>query len=126
MQLVEKTDLTKLSTQAALKKLLSLKNPPKAIISFNDYVHMDAVQYAEKKGIAVNKDIIFVSYANLPITEYTAHPPAASIEQFPYEQGKKAMEKMIYLLQNKQAHGSIPPYINEELNARLIVHSSSK
>jgi DNA-binding LacI/PurR family transcriptional regulator len=101
MQMVEKTDLSKEGTHNAMKKLLALKNPPTAIITFNDYVHMDAVQYAQKHNIKVNKDIVFVSYANLPITSYTAFPPLASIEQYPYGQGEKAMELMIKILSEK-------------------------
>ncbi|WP_461398278.1 substrate-binding domain-containing protein [Flavitalea sp.] len=123
MQLVEKTDLSKDSTYAAIKKLLELKNPPTAIITFNDYVHMDAVQYAEKHGIKVNKDIVFVSYANLPITSYTAYPPLASLEQYPLKQGQRAMELMISLLSGKDDLQTKPvTYHNEELSATLITH----
>lgn len=122
MRLVEKTDLTKESTQAAMKKLLALKNPPNAIISFNDYVHMDAVQYAEKHGIKVNKDIVFVSYANLPITAYTAHPPLVSLEQYPHAQGEKAMQLMIKLLNKKTTEDSAVEYLQEQLDAKLVIH----
>lgn len=101
MQLVEKTDFSKESTHQAVKVLLGLKERPTAIISFNDYVHMDAVQYAQQKGIQVNKDIVFVSYANLPITGYMAFPPLASIEQYPYGQGEKAMELLMKILDSK-------------------------
>ena len=118
MQLVEKTDLSKDSTYAAIKSLLALKHPPTAIITFNDYVHMDAVQYAERNGIKVNKDIVFVSYANLPITSYTAYPPLASLEQYPNRQGQKAMELMIRLLSEKINI----PYHHEEMSATLITH----
>lgn len=122
MRLVEKTDLTKESTQAAMKKLLALKNPPNAIISFNDYVHMDAVQYAEKNGIKVNKDIVFVSYANLPITAYTAYPPMASLEQYPHVQGEKAMQLMIKLLNKKTTEDNAVEYLQEQLDAKLVIH----
>ena len=118
MQLVEKTDLSKDSTYAAVKSLLALKHPPTAIITFNDYVHMDAVQYAERNGIKVNKDIVFVSYANLPITSYTAYPPLASLEQYPNRQGQKAMELMIRLLSEKVNI----PYHHEEMSAKLMTH----
>lgn len=122
MQMVERTDLSKESTGAAMQKLLALKNPPTAIISFNDYVHMDAVQYAHQQGVAVNKDIAFVSYANLPITSYTAFPPMASLEQFPILQGKKAMQMMIKLLDNKtdEAQDNSPTYLAEEIMPALV------
>ncbi|RYG04811.1 MAG: LacI family transcriptional regulator [Chitinophagaceae bacterium] len=119
MQLVEKTDLSRDSTYAAVQKLLSLKNPPTAIITFNDYVHMDAVQYAEKLGVKVNTDIAFVSYANLPITSYTAYPPLASLEQYPNVQGHRAMELMIGLLSDNHKDAG---FHIEEMEARLITH----
>ena len=37
------------------------------IHSFNGYVHMDPLQYTHQRGVKINKDIAFVSYANLPI-----------------------------------------------------------
>ena len=123
MQLVETTDLSKESTQAAMKKLLALKSPPNAIITFNDYVHMDAVQYAYRENIKVNKDIVFVSYANLPITSYTAHPPLASLEQYPYGQGEKAMQLMIRILNEKAANKNQPGvYYTEEMTTTLVMH----
>jgi DNA-binding LacI/PurR family transcriptional regulator len=125
MQLVENTDFSKESTYQAVKNLLAMKNPPNAIISFNDYVHMDAVQYAQQQGILINKDIVFVSYANLPITSYTAHPPLVSIEQYPYGQGEKAMELMIQILNRKsEQKEQQEEYYSEEMPATLVMHQS--
>ncbi len=126
MQMVEKTDLSKESTHNAMKKLLALKNPPTAIITFNDYVHMDAVQFAQKQNIKVNKDIVFVSYANLPITSYTAFPPLASIEQYPYGQGEKAMELMMRVLAEKQEANKLQDtFYTEELTPTLMVYQQA-
>jgi DNA-binding LacI/PurR family transcriptional regulator len=102
MKLVVQTDLSKEKTIAAVHELLSLKIRPDAIISFNDYVHMHATQYAFHQGVKINKDIAFASYANLPINEYTAFPPLLSLEQYPYGQGGKAIEMMIELLSLKE------------------------
>lgn len=123
MQLVEKTDLSKESTHAAVENLLKRKCPPNAIITFNDYVHMDAVQYAQQQNIRVNQDIVFVSYANLPITGYTAFPPLVSIEQYPYGQGELAMEIMIKLLNKRpEKEGGQKVYYVEEMPATLVMH----
>ena len=123
MQLVEKTDLSKAGTHTAMEKLLSMKTRPQAIITFNEYVHMDAVQFARQQNIQVNRDIVFASYANLPITNYTAHPPLVSVEQYPYGQGEKAMEIMINLLNQKsdEPHGAGQFQI-EEMPATLVMH----
>lgn len=114
MQLVEKTDFSKESTEEAMSKLLALKKLPQAIITFNEYVHMDAVQYAKKNNVDVGNDIVFVSYANLPITNYTAYPPLATIEQYPYKQGEKAMRLLIELLNEKGLESAASPISRKE------------
>ncbi|MGI8636100.1 MAG: LacI family DNA-binding transcriptional regulator, partial [Segetibacter sp.] len=121
MQLVEKTDLSKESTYLAMKNLLSLKKRPQAIITFNDYVHMDAVKHAQQQNVQVNKDIVFVSYANLPITSYIAHPPLVSVEQYPYRQGEKAMELLVKILNDKLANKNPQKtYFTEEVPVTLV------
>jgi DNA-binding LacI/PurR family transcriptional regulator len=126
MQMVEKTNLSREGTYAAMKNLLAMKHPPVAIITFNDYVHMDAVQYAQQQGIQVNKDIIFVSYANLPITNYTAFPPLVSVEQYPYGQGERAMEIMIKLLHDKTENNLTDINYLEEMPATLVMHGNAR
>ena len=98
-----------------MSKLLSLKKPPDAIISFNDYVHLDAVQYALQNGIKVNEDIFFASYANISTNKYAAFPPLVSIDQFPYQQGQAAMNMLIDILQKKQAGVDIEKEMNEPI-----------
>ena len=97
--LVINTDLSTKGTHDAMTEFLAHKRAPSAILAFNDYVALDAVQFALQKNLVIYKDISFVSYANLPINSYTSFPPLASIEQFPYEQGQKAMEILLGLLE---------------------------
>lgn len=99
MQLVEKTDLGRNDTVKAMQKLLSLKNPPQVIITFNDYVHMDAAQYLQ--STAHKNTIELISFGNLQTTRRTAFPPMASLEQYPRLQGQKAMAMMMGILNNK-------------------------
>jgi LacI family repressor for deo operon, udp, cdd, tsx, nupC, and nupG len=105
---VVSTDLTKLKTQDAMHKLLALKNKPTAVIAFNDYVALDAIKYTRSQGLVVNKDIFFVSYANLPITSYMDDPPIASVEQFPYQQAEKATDILLKLIGSKGMDENIP------------------
>lgn len=105
---VVSTDLTKLKTQEAMHKLLALKNRPTAVIAFNDYVALDAIKYTRSQGLVINKDIFFVSYANLPITSYMDDPPIASVEQFPYHQAEKATEILLQLIRSKGMDENIP------------------
>lgn len=122
--LIESSDLTPEGTREAMSRLLSLKRKPTAIVVFNDYVALEAVQFARKKGLKADKDITFVSYANLPINHYTAHPPVASVEQFPYLQGQKAMEILLTLL-GKSNPGT--EYWHKVIvDSKLMIHSPGK
>ena len=105
---VVSTDLSKKKTQDAMHKLLALKSRPTAVIAFNDYVALEATRYTRNQGLKINKDISFVSYANLPITSYLDDPPLASVEQFPYQQAEKATDILLQLIQSKGADENIP------------------
>jgi LacI family transcriptional regulator len=115
------TDLSSRSTQEAMEKLLSLRERPTAIIAFNDYVALDAMQYARKKNITINQDIDFVSYANLPVTHYLETPPLASVEQFPFEQGERAADLLFKIMDSKSLENTAP-FENIILNSELIRH----
>ncbi|MEK7224819.1 MAG: substrate-binding domain-containing protein, partial [Bacteroidota bacterium] len=105
---VVSTDLSRQKTEDAMHKLLALKNPPTAVVAFNDYVALDAIRYARKQGLKINKDIFFVSYANLPVTNYLDEPPVASVEQFPYLQAEKATDILLRLIHSKGKDETIP------------------
>jgi len=117
---VVSTDLSKKKTQDAMHKLLALKNRPTAVIAFNDYVALEATQYTRRQGLKINKDISFVSYANLPITSYLDDPPLASVEQFPYQQAEKAAEILLKLIQSKGADENIPRKV--VLESKVMIH----
>ncbi len=100
--LVVGTDLSKTKTQDAMHKLLALRERPTAVIAFNDYVALEAIRYCRTQGIRINKDIVFVSYANLPITSYLDDPPLASVEQYPFQQAEKAADLLFRLILPKE------------------------
>ncbi len=117
---VVSTDLSKKKNQDAMHKLLALKNRPTAVIAFNDYVALEATRYTRNQGLKINKDISFVSYANLPITSYLDDPPLASVEQFPYQQAEKATEILLQLIQSKGMDENIPHKV--VLESKVIVN----
>lgn len=121
MQLVEETDLSDKSTCAALDRLLALKKRPDAIISFNDYVHLDMVKHARYRGVKVNDDILFASFANISINKYAAHPPVVSVDQYPYRQGQAAINMLISLLNAKEVDKKDTKARSIELPATLVV-----
>jgi excisionase family DNA binding protein len=122
-ELVVQTDLNKTKTQEAMKKLLHLKEKPTAVIAFNDYVALDAIKYSREQGIRINKDIVFVSYANLPVTSYLDHPPVASVEQFPYQQAEKATSILLQCISSKGVE--LPLEKRTVLESKVVVNSES-
>jgi LacI family transcriptional regulator len=117
---VVQTDLNQKKTQEAMRQLLSLKERPAAVIAFNDYVALDAIKYTRSKGLKINKDIFFVSYANLPVTSYLDEPPIASVEQFPYLQAEKATGILFQLINAKDSRDGIEKKI--VLESKVIVN----
>lgn len=117
---VVETDLGRSSTYAAMEKLLALRSPPAAIIAFNDYVALDAIKFARNQGLKINKEIFFVSYANLPITSYLDDQPLASVEQYPYQQAEKATNVLLLLINTKGETGHIPRKI--VLEGKVVVN----
>ena len=120
-ELIVQTDLTASGTEKAIGKLLALKKLPTAVIAFNDYVALDAIRYARKEGLQINKDIFFGSYANLPIIHYLNDPPIVSVEQFPFEQAEKATDILLQLINKKDnSSASLPQKI--VLEGELVLH----
>ena len=124
--LVTSTDLTREGTQQAMQQLLSQRPKPTAILAINDYIALDAMQYARQQKLKINKDICFVSYANLPITSYLETPPMASVEQYPYQQGTKAAEILVQILNRPDTNEKpdVPEtFQNVVINGQLIIHT---
>jgi LacI family repressor for deo operon, udp, cdd, tsx, nupC, and nupG len=93
-------DLTREGTAEALGTLLKHRRKPTAIVSFSDYVNSFAIKHALKMGIKINEEIEFVSFANSPISKYMEFAPLASVEQFPAEQGQKAIDTLLEIIKN--------------------------
>ncbi len=122
--LIVTSELTQADTYRAMEQLLASRRKPNAIVTFNDYVLLDAVHYAKKRKLKINKDIIFVSYANLPFSSHAAFPPLASLEQYPYLQGQKATEVLMELLNKTQEQRRVAPFYQIAIDTTLIVRRS--
>lgn len=119
-------NLTEEDTIQAMDSLLKSKRKPTAIVTFNDYVALYAIRYARSLNIRINKDLDFVSYANLPIINYMDYVPIASVEQFPYLQGQKATDILLDLLNNPEVdEGSEQAYYKITVESQLIFNDKN-
>jgi len=121
--LVISSDLSPENIYKVTEKLLLIKTKPTAIITFNDYVMLDVVKAVNKSKSS--KKISFVSFANLPISHYSANPPLASVEQFSYQQGQKAMEIILDILKNDKKASEETIFYKIIIEPKLVMHSKS-
>jgi DNA-binding LacI/PurR family transcriptional regulator len=121
--LVQSSDLSKEGNQEALSQLLSLDQPPRAIITFNDYMALDAIVTAKARNLVINEDIYFISFANLPIWTYMNDRPLASIEQFPHLQAEKATEILFSLMEAAAQSDPKNTYQQVIFDSELILHA---
>jgi len=115
------TDLSEAGNEQAMLELINLSERPSAVISFNDYVTLDAMNAVRNKGLVVNQDIFFISYANYPIWKYMENPPMASIEQFPGKQGSLALQMLFDLIDKNVAESAEDSSLSE--GQRIVLES---
>ena len=101
--LVKRVDLTAEDTNEKMTQLIQARHRPDAVLTFNDYVALDAMQTCRQHGLLINEDISFVSFANLPLTSYMDIYPLASIEQHPFLIGQKTAEILLSVIRSKEA-----------------------
>jgi DNA-binding LacI/PurR family transcriptional regulator len=100
--LIKFTDFSKEDIERKMEELcLKNGNRPEAIFAFSDYVALLAMKWCKQNGLRPNEDIVFASFANLPITNYLDNPPAASVEQFAYKMGQHSAQLLLEILQKK-------------------------
>lgn len=116
--LVVTSDLSKEGTVKAMQELMTLRSTPDAIVAFNDYVALDAIQYTKHSP----NNISIVSFANEPRCHYMDNAPIASVEQFPYQQGEKATRLLLQLLEKRTGQTDDKPLHHELLRSQLVIH----
>src|SRR5690349_536598 len=118
--LIINSDLTEAGTIEVMDNMLNHRRKPTAIVTFNDYVALFAIRYTRSLNL---NGIDFVSYANLPIINYMDYTPIASVEQFPYKQGKKAADILIDLINKpKSESGADQAFFNIVVESVLVVN----
>ena len=75
----------------AMRSLLSLKEPPQAVLAANVTSALGAISAAQSAGVSIPADLSMISIHDLDLAEY-ASPPLTVVRMPLYELGRQAVE----------------------------------
>ncbi len=109
--------------EAAMEKLLKLKEPPDAIFAASDYLAYGAMQALLRRGMKVPEDVGIVGFSNEAFTEQVT-PSISTVDQFSEMMGSAAAK---ILLENLDAVRRNQTMIGQKriIEPKLIIRESS-
>jgi LacI family transcriptional regulator len=105
----------------AFRRLMELKNPPKAVFCANDDMALGAMKTARKMGIRIPGDVALVGYDDILTCELT-NPQLTSVHQTKNEIGKLLFDRLIESIQNKSDKKKV--FKNIILTPELVIRES--
>ena len=117
-QLIEQCDLSYDSAREAMKRLLSLPEPPDAVFGINDTVAFAAMKEIKHNGLKIPKDIGLVGFTD-DFHSTFMEPELTSITHPTYEMGRIAADLFFRKLEKKEIPATI------RLKTKLVVRESS-
>lgn len=102
----------------AMNKLLSLKNPPTAVLGASDKIALGAIRAINNKGLRVPEDISVIGFDDIELAEYVT-PRLTTIRQNCDEIGKAAIDILVEQIDKKEKLA-----INKVIPVELIVRES--
>jgi LacI family transcriptional regulator len=116
--LVVNGDLTQRSGYELASALLSLPEPPTAIIACNDLMAFGAMSAAHERGLVVGRDISITGFDNIPMAEHS-HPPLTTLHQPIYQIGEMLCDML-----TKVIRGEPVDEMNIILQPELVIRHS--
>lgn len=116
--LLAQTDSSLIGGRDAVKKLLSLENPPTAVFCSNDYLALGAMKGARELGFSLPEDLSIVGFDDIQIASYVI-PELTTIRQPAYEIGKLGAELLLHHI-----GGQMKP-VQQMMESSLIVREST-
>jgi LacI family transcriptional regulator len=87
--------------EEAINQLLTLKDPPEAIVTLSDKLTIGSLKTIKRRGLKIPDDIALVGFSNSDLTELT-DPPLTVVRQPALEMGKAATELLLQLIESKR------------------------
>lgn len=99
--LLAEGDLTRKGGYLAASGLLSLPNPPTAIIGVNDLTAIGALRAVHEKGLQAGKQIAIAGFDGIEDTEHT-QPPLTTVRQPIYEIARQLIRLLVKLINGEE------------------------
>jgi LacI family transcriptional regulator len=117
-ELVVEGDYSRETAMTCARQLLTLAEPPSAIMASNDQSAMAVMAVAGELGLCVPQDLSVVGFDNTPESAYIT-PPLTTVDQSIVGMGRRAAELLIGLIEGQPIENQL-----YELPTRLIVRNS--
>lgn len=98
--LVVEANFRQRSGKISAETLLSLPQPPTAIIACNDLLALGALSAAQEDGKVVGRDISITGYDNIMLAEY-ATPPLTTVHQPAHELGTQLATLLLKIIRKE-------------------------
>lgn len=85
--------------QGAMRELLSLEQPPTALVVTDDLMALGVLNTLDEMGISVPEDISIVSFNNVMVSEMS-RPPLTSVDIGIFDLGFEAAKSLIHKIEN--------------------------
>ncbi len=108
--------------EEAINQLLTLKDPPEAIVTLSDKLTIGSLKTIKRRGLKIPADIALVGFSNSDLTELT-DPPLTVVRQPALEMGKAATELLLQLIESKRP---ITEFEKRILSPEFIIMESGK
>jgi len=84
-----------------LRALMSLPDPPTAIVCFNDLTAVGALRGARQLGLSVPGDLSLIGFDDVPLARYV-EPPLTTVRQDTHALGHRAAQMLLHLMAGRQ------------------------
>ena len=93
-------DLTQRGGHRQAARLLSLAQPPTAIVAFNDLMAIGAMSAAQERGLVVGRDVSITGFDNIPMAE-DSYPPLTTVNQPIYKIGSTLTSMLVSVIKEE-------------------------
>ena len=98
--LIVRGNLTRAGGYQAAQRLLSLREPPTAIMGANDLTAIGAMRAAHERGLVVGRDVAIAGYDGIEDGEHT-HPPLTTLKRSVYDLARRLVNMLLTIIEGE-------------------------